>query len=74
MKICKEGVRIVNAARGGLINETRYVFWSYAVLISFVSPPFGFSNSFITFVWFVLFGLSLKVPARQGPEYLQETA
>lgn len=31
-----------------------YVFWTYSCLISFVSPPFGFSNSAITFVWFLI--------------------
>jgi len=42
-----------------LINGLRYIFWSYSILISFISPPFGFSNSFLTFVWFVIFsGLS----------------
>lgn len=47
--------------KGGLVNETRYIFWTYAVFISFVSPPFGFSNSFITFVWFVIFGLAASI-------------
>lgn len=32
-----------------------YVFWIYSIMISFVSPPFGFSNSFMVFVWFLVF-------------------
>jgi oligosaccharide repeat unit polymerase len=32
-----------------------YVFWSYSIFISFVSAPFGFSNSLMIFLWFVLF-------------------
>lgn len=32
-----------------------YVFWSYSILIGFASPPFGFSNSFMVFAWFMLF-------------------
>lgn len=58
--------------KGGLVCETKYVFWIYAVFISFVSPPFGFSNSFITFVWFVLFGLALTVRIGSRTGYLQE--
>lgn len=34
---------------------TQYVFWTYSILISFVSPPFGFSNSLVTFLWFLLY-------------------
>lgn len=34
---------------------TQYVFWMYSILVSFVSPPFGFSNSAVTFIWFVLY-------------------
>jgi hypothetical protein len=37
-----------------------YLFWMYSILISFISPPFGFSNSAVTFVWFVLFLLFNK--------------
>lgn len=36
-----------------------YVFWMYSILISFVSPPFGFSNSAVTFFWFVVYKLSI---------------
>jgi oligosaccharide repeat unit polymerase len=34
---------------------TQYVFWMYSILISFVSPPFGFSNSLVIFLWFLLY-------------------
>lgn len=36
---------------------THYVFWMYSVLISFVSPPFGFSNSAVIFAWFFIYYL-----------------
>ena len=32
-----------------------YVFWMYSILISFVSPPLGFSNSALIFTWFCIF-------------------
>ena len=41
-----------------LITATFYVFWSYSILISFASPPFGFSNSLMVFAWFVVFYLA----------------
>lgn len=41
-----------------------YVFWMYSILISFVSPPFGFSNSAVTFFWFVVYFLLSAHPIR----------
>lgn len=32
-----------------------YVFWMYSIMISFVSPPLGFANSFMVFGWFLVF-------------------
>ena len=58
----------------GLVSEIKYVFWIYAILISFVSPPFGFSNSFITFVWFMLFSFALSVKVRLYSMQMQESA
>lgn len=37
-----------------------YAFWIYSVFISFVSPPLGFSNSALTFVWFLVFHFAMK--------------
>ena len=34
---------------------TQYVFWTYSIMISFVSPPLGFSNSAVTLIWFILY-------------------
>lgn len=39
-----------------------YVFWNYSILISFASPPFGFSNSFVVFGWFLIFYLLSLLP------------
>jgi hypothetical protein len=36
-----------------------YAYCLYAILISFVSPPFGFANSAVTFGWFLLAGILL---------------
>lgn len=44
-----------------LLTALSYVFWSYSIFISFVSPPFGFSNSFAVYLWFVLFSLWSKI-------------
>ncbi|WP_156812369.1 hypothetical protein [Legionella tunisiensis] len=44
-----------------LLTALSYVFWSYSILISFVSPPFGFSNSFVIYLWFVLFSIWSKI-------------
>ena len=41
-----------------LLTGTIYVFWTYSVFISFVSSPFGFSNSFMIFCWFAFFSLA----------------
>ncbi len=41
--------------RPSLHAAVMYVFWIYSIFISFVSPPFGFSNSFMVFIWFFLF-------------------
>ncbi len=35
-----------------------YVFWTYSILIGFASPPLGFSNSLMVFVWFIVFYLA----------------
>jgi len=43
-----------NIYSGGV---TQYVFWMYSILISFVSPPFGFSNSAVIFAWFLIYYL-----------------
>ena len=50
----------------GLAAETTYVFWIYSILISFVSTPFGFSNSLMTFLWFVAFRIMLSVSLRNA--------
>lgn len=42
-----------------------YAFWLYSVFISFVSPPLGFSNSAITFAWFLVFHVSMKPRLRR---------
>ncbi|MBS0307500.1 MAG: hypothetical protein JSS58_00885 [Proteobacteria bacterium] len=34
-----------------------YIFWLYSILIGFVSPPFGFSNSAMIFFWFVAYSV-----------------
>lgn len=44
-----------------LLTSVFYVFWIYSIMISFASPPFGFSNSLMVFVWFVLFYLVSKL-------------
>lgn len=41
-----------------LITGVFYVFWTYSILISFASPPFGFSNSLMVFAWFCVFYLA----------------
>jgi len=35
-----------------------YIFWTYSIFISFVSSPFGFSNSFMIFWWFIIFSFA----------------
>lgn len=40
------------------VDAALYGFWMYATLISFVSPPLGFSNSSITFFWFLFLALA----------------
>lgn len=37
-----------------------YAYWLYSVFISFVSPPLGFSNSGVTFAWFLVFHLAMR--------------
>ena len=46
-------------------NAAIYAFWLYSVLISFVSPPLGFSNSAITFLWFLIFHFATKPRKRR---------
>ncbi len=45
-----------------------YIYCLYAILISFVSPPFGFSNSAITFFWFFIYLACLHQLARGAPQ------
>lgn len=42
-----------------------YVYALYGVLVSFVSPPLGFSNSCVTFLWFLAFAALKDKPARR---------
>lgn len=42
-----------------------YAFWLYSIFISFVSPPLGFSNSAITFLWFLVFHQMMKPRRRR---------
>ncbi|MCC5014707.1 MULTISPECIES: oligosaccharide repeat unit polymerase [unclassified Legionella] len=51
-----------------LLTALSYVFWSYSIFISFVSPPFGFSNSFAIYLWFVLFLIwsKIRLPINYG--------
>ncbi|MDP3270023.1 MAG: hypothetical protein Q8M40_13375 [Legionella sp.] len=42
----------------GVLTGVPYVFWTYSIFISFVSFPFGFSNSFMIFIWFLFFSLA----------------
>lgn len=42
-----------------------YAFWIYSVFISFVSPPLGFSNSGLTFFWFLVFHIAMKPGLRR---------
>ncbi len=44
----------------GVLTGLFYVFWNYSIMISFATPPFGFSNSFIIFGWFLVFYLSIR--------------
>ncbi len=37
------------------LTGIKYIFWFYSIFISFVSSPFGFSNSFMIFLWFYVF-------------------
>ena len=41
----------------GVLTGIFYVFWTYSILIGFASAPFGFSNSFVIFGWFLIFAL-----------------
>lgn len=51
--------------RGDDVSAALYGFALYSTLISFVSPPFGFSNSAMTFTWFLVFAaLSRSRPLR----------
>ena len=52
--------------RANFSAQTNYVFWVYTILISFVSPPFGFSNSFMIFVWFFIFGFFQSTRIKVG--------
>lgn len=38
-----------------LLTGVKYIFWAYSIFISFVSGPFGFSNSLMIFAWFLVF-------------------
>lgn len=44
-----------------MLTASVYSFWIYATLISFVSPPWGFCNSFMIFFWFVMFSLASRL-------------
>lgn len=41
-----------------------YIFWMYTILISFVSPPFGFSNSALLFFWFIAYSMCTTLKIR----------
>jgi hypothetical protein len=41
-----------------------YSYWIYSVLISFVSPPLGFSNSALTLAWVLAFHVAMKPALR----------
>ncbi len=43
-----------------ILSATIYTYSIYAILISFASPPFGLSNSFMLFIWLTIFNLSIK--------------
>ena len=47
-----------------VLTGITYIFWTYSIFISFVSSPFGFSNSFMIFFWFVLFSLTSVIFTR----------
>lgn len=47
-----------------LLTGVKYIFWSYSILISFVSSPFGFSNSLMIFLWFLVFSILSLLFAR----------
>ena len=46
---------------GSDADAAMYGFWFYSVLISFVSPPLGFSNSAITLCWFLAFVVAMRI-------------
>lgn len=50
-----------------LLTSIFYVFWIYSIMISFASPPFGFSNSLMVFIWFILFYLVSKLRSAFSP-------
>ncbi|WP_173236661.1 O-antigen polymerase [Legionella antarctica] len=41
-----------------VLSGITYIFWIYSIFISFVSSPFGFSNSLMIFLWFIFFSLA----------------
>ncbi len=41
-----------------ILSGITYVFSIYSIFISFVSSPFGFSNSFMIFFWLIPFCFS----------------
>ena len=41
-------------------HAAMYGFSIYAVLVSFVSPPLGFSNSALTLFWFIVFAVGIR--------------
>lgn len=45
-----------------LYTGVPYVFVLYSIFISFVSAPFGFSNSLMIFIWTVLVVAILRIP------------
>lgn len=56
---CLAGKAWLNFKRNpNVVTSISYIFWVYSIFISFVSSPFGFSNSLLIFCWFVFFSLS----------------
>ncbi len=50
----------------GVLTGLFYVFWNYSILISFATPPFGFSNSLVVFGWFLVFDLGSRWLDKKG--------
>lgn len=58
--------RVHRSAKRGIDHGAveLYVYALYGVLVSFVSPPLGFSNSGVTFIWFLAFAGLKEKPKR----------